>query len=140
MFQSFLFSLKKRFIKFFSRNNIFNSGIENICFSICIKWITAKKKISYQNRFTEILEIIINVFYGARESISVIYMGQRRRKFAVDSISKPQLQNWFKESWKICLNLCSRKWLKLSRSLVINLIPLELWQFKKTISRWSDKS
>ena len=69
-----------------------------------------------------------------RVCLSVIYMGQWRRKCAVDSISKPQLQNGFKESWKLCLNLCSRKWLKPSRSLVINLIPLGLWQLKTLLA------
>ena len=33
-----------------------------------------------------------------RVRLSVIYMGQWRKKCAVDSISKPQLQNGFKES------------------------------------------
>ena len=33
-----------------------------------------------------------------RVCLSVIYMGQWRRKCAVDSITKPQLQNGFKES------------------------------------------
>ena len=52
-----------------------------------------------------------------RVRLSIIYVGQWRRKCAVDSLSKPQLQNGFKKSWKLCLNLCSRKWLKPSRSL-----------------------
>ena len=69
-----------------------------------------------------------------RVRLSVIYVGQWKRKCAVDSISKPQLQNGFKESWKLCLNLCSRKWLKPSRSLVINLIPLGLWQLKRLLA------
>ena len=69
-----------------------------------------------------------------RVCLSVIYMGQWRRKCAVDSTSKPQLQDRFKESWKLCLNLCSRKWLKPSRSLVINLIPLGLWQLKRLLA------
>ena len=69
-----------------------------------------------------------------RVRLSVLHMGQWRRKCAVDSISKPQLQNGFKESWKLCLNLCSRKWLKPSRSLVINLIPLGLWQLKRLLA------
>ena len=69
-----------------------------------------------------------------RVRLSIIYVGQWRRKCAVDSISKPQLQNGFKESWKLCLNLCSRKWLKPSRSLVINLIPLGLWQLKRLLA------
>ena len=68
-----------------------------------------------------------------RVRVSVIYVRQWRRKCAVDSVSKPQLQNGFKESWKLCLNLRSRKWLKPSRSLVINLIPLGLWQLKRLL-------
>ena len=32
---------------------------------------------------------------------------------------------------KLCLNLCSLKWLTPSVSLVISLIPLGLWQAKK---------
>ena len=69
-----------------------------------------------------------------RVCCSVIYMGQWRKKSAVDSISKTQLQNGFKESWKLYLNLSLRKWLEPSRSLVINLIPLELWQLKRLLA------
>ena len=69
-----------------------------------------------------------------RVCLSVIYMGQWRRTCAVDSVSKPQLQNRFKEFGKLCLNLCSRKWLKPSHSLVINLIPLGLWQLKRLLA------
>ena len=69
-----------------------------------------------------------------RVHLSVIYVGQWRRKCLADSISKPQLQNVFKESWKLCLNLCSRNWLKPSRSLAINLIPLGLWQLKRLLA------
>ena len=118
------------FIKSFSRKNIFNSCIKNICIRICIKWITAKKKSSQKSR--RLLSMFSMVLTRVR--LSVIYLGQWRRKRAVDSISKPQLQNGFKESWKLCLNLCSRKWLKPSRSLVINLIPLGLWQLKTLLA------
>ena len=41
----------------------------------------------------------------------------------VVSTSRPQLHNGFKVSWKLCLNLWSRKWLRPTRSLVSNLIP-----------------
>ena len=37
LFEKFSFSLKKWLIKSFSRKNIFNNCIENICISICIK-------------------------------------------------------------------------------------------------------
>ena len=46
------------------------------------------------------------------------------------SISLPQLQIGLSVSWKPCLNLCSRKWLKPSLDLVSNLTPLRLWQLK----------
>ena len=69
-----------------------------------------------------------------RVRLSIIYVGQWRRKCAVDSISKQQLQNGFKEFWKLCLNLCSGKRIKLSRSLVIKSIPLELWQLKRLLA------
>ena len=61
--------MKKRFFKFFSRWNIFNGCIENICIRICIKLITGNKSFR-QNRFGEILEIVLNIFYGAQESTS----------------------------------------------------------------------
>ena len=69
-----------------------------------------------------------------RVCLSVIYMGQWRRTCAVDSVSKRKLQNGFKEFGKLCLNLCSRKWLKPSHTLVINLIPLGLWQLKRILT------
>ena len=83
-------------------------------------------------RSRRLLSVLTRVLRRVR--LSIIYVGQWRRKCAVDSISKPQLQNGFKESWKLCLNLCSRKWLKPSRSLVINLIPLGLWQLKRLLA------
>ena len=69
-----------------------------------------------------------------RVGLSVIYMEQWRRKYTVDSISKLQLQNGFKESWKLCLNLCLRKWLKRNHSLVINLIPWGFWHLKRLLA------
>ena len=37
------------------------------------------------------------------------------------------------ESWKLYLNLCSRRWLKPSLNLVNNLTPLGLWQLKTVL-------
>ena len=61
---------------------------------------------------------------------SSLNIGQWRRKCEVDSISKPQPQIGLKQSWKLCLNLCSVKWLIPTRSRVISLIPLWLLQLK----------
>ena len=50
------------------------------------------------------------------------------KKWVVDSIPWQQLDKGAKNSWKLCLNLCSLKWVKPKRSHVISLIVLELWQ------------
>ena len=92
------------------------------------------KKSFYQNRFREIYEIVINIFYDAQKSKSFSNIRGAVKKIAVDSIIKPPLQNRSKESWKLCLNLFSRKWLRLSRSFVINLIPLELSLLEKLLA------
>ena len=66
-----------------------------------------------------------------RISLSFWNRGHWRKKCTHDSKSVPHLQIGFKESWKLCLNLCSGKWLRPVRSLVISFIPLELRQLKK---------
>ena len=48
----------------------------------------------------------------------------------VDSTSKLQEQRGFIESWKLCLNWCSLKWLNLRRSFAINFSPFKLLQLK----------
>ena len=55
---------------------------------------------------------------------------QWRRKWADVSISLPQLKIGLSEAWKLCLNWCSRRWLKPNLNLVNNLTPLGLWQSK----------
>ena len=52
---------------------------------------------------------------------------QCRKKWAVDPTSKLQEHSGFKLSWKLCLNLCSLRWLSPSLSLVRNLIPNGSW-------------
>ena len=66
-------------------------------------------------------------------------LGQWRRKWADVSISLPQLQIGLSESWKLCLNLCSRRWLKPNLNLFNNLTPLGLWQLKKVLSEGHEK-
>ena len=61
-----------------------------------------------------------------RVCLSLIKKGQWRKKWVADSIFWPQLHKGFIVSWKLCLNLCSLKWLRPSLSLVISLIPLGL--------------
>ena len=51
-------------------------------------------------------------------------------KWIVDSTSKLQEQREFIESWKLCLHLCSPKWLNPRRSLVTNFSSFGLLQLK----------
>ena len=60
-------------------------------------------------------------------------LGQWRRKWADVSISLPKLHMGLSESWNLCLNLCSRRWLKPNLNLVNNLTPLGLWQLKTVL-------
>ena len=48
---------------------------------------------------------------------------QRRKKYSVFSVLRVHDHNRFTLSAKSCLNLCSRKWLKPNRNLLINLTP-----------------
>ena len=50
------------------------------------------------------------------------------QKWVVDLIPWPQFHKGFKDSWKLCLNLCSLKWLRPRRSFLISSTPLGLWQ------------
>ena len=50
-----------------------------------------------------------------------------RKKWVIDSTSKLQEHNVFKQSWKLCLNLCLLRWLSPSVSPVRNLIPNGSW-------------
>ena len=70
--------------------------------------------------------ILLKLFRSVQRSL--LYKGQWRKKWIADSTSLPQLHIGLIESWKLCLNLCSRKWLRPSRILVIYLTPIGLWQ------------
>ena len=55
-------------------------------------------------------------------NVCLLFMkrGQWKKKWIIDS-SRPQLHKGLIRSWKLCLNLCSRKILRPSLSLVMNL-------------------
>ena len=57
-----------------------------------------------------------------------------QEKGAVVSGSEPQLHIGFKVSRKLCLNLCSFRWLKFSLKRVSNLMPLLSWIAKTEYS------
>ena len=64
---------------------------------------------------------------------SLLNKGQWRKKWMTDSTSLPQLHIGQVVSWKLCLNLCSRMWLRPSRSSVICLIPIGLCKAKSQL-------
>ena len=81
---------------------------------------------------TIIQQFTIKAMYSAKESASFINKeGTVEEK--VSSRSWPQLHKGSIVSWKLCLNLCSLKWLRPSLSLVISLIPSGLWIWKKEL-------
>ena len=96
------------------------------------KKIRKNKQVTGSERSRKLLLILSMVLRRVR--ISVRYVGQWRRYCAINSITKPQLQNGFRVFWKLCSNLCPCKWFRPSRSLVINLIPLGFWLLKKLLA------
>ena len=64
---------------------------------------------------------------------SLLYKGQWRKKLIADSTSLPQLHIRFSVSWKLCLDLCSRRWLSPGRIRVIYLILIGLWHWKNEL-------
>ena len=75
-------------------------------------------------------ELSISFINCAQEGASLISKqgAVKKKKCVFVSTSRPHEQNGFKVSWKLCLNLCSRKWLRPGCSLVRYLVPLQLWQ------------
>ena len=64
---------------------------------------------------------------------SLLFKGQWRKKWMADSKPLPQFHIGLTESWKLCLNLCSRRCLRPSRIRVIHLIAIGLWQSKNEL-------
>ena len=66
----------------------------------------------------------------AQEGVPLISkQGAVKKKVRICFNIKATRTRWgFRLSWKLCLNLCSREWLRPRRSFVRYLIPLQLWQ------------
>ena len=64
--------------------------------------------------------ILLKLFWSVQRSL--LYKRQWWKKWIPDSTSVPQLHIELIETWKVCLNLYSHKWLTPSRILVIYLI------------------
>ena len=66
-----------------------------------------------------------------RVSLSSEWLGHERRRWDVISTSFLQQQSGLRVSWKLCLNMCLRRWLSSSRSLASSFTPIGLWQSKE---------
>ena len=73
----------------------------------------------------------INIINCAQEGVfSITGQGAVKEKIRICFDIRTTRTNGFRVTWKLCLNLCSRKWLKPRCSLVMYLIPLQLGQLK----------
>ena len=88
-----------------------------------------KNRVIWELVFSKMLWLILLILLR-RVNLSSEKLGHERRKWKVVSTSFPQLQIGLSVSWKLCLNLCSRRWPIPSRSLVSSFTPIGLWQPK----------
>ena len=129
------------------KNTIHKSGSSNLLvdktksivkliifvFTIALKVVLPNSKICVSEKSVlsdSVWSMLTKLFRSVRRSL--LYKGQWRKKW-IDSTSLPQLHIGFSVSWKLCLNLCSRRWLSPSRIRVIYLIPIGLWQSKNEL-------
>ena len=84
-------------------------------------------------QITSCWNVAINASYHIQENWTFNWIIRTvKKKWADVSISLPQLRTGLSESWKLCLNLWAKKWLKSSLNLVDNL-TLGLWQLKTVL-------
>ena len=130
------------------KNTIHKSGSSNLlvdktklvvkliifAFTIVLKVVLPNSKICVSEKSVlsnSVWSMFTKLFRSVRRSL--LYKEQWRKKWIADSTSLPQLHIGFSVSWKLCLNLCSRRWLSPSRIRVIYLIPIGLWQSKNEL-------
>ena len=56
----------------------------------------------------------VNIINCVEEGICINRQRVVKKKYVFVSTSRPDEQNGFRVSWKLCLNLCSPKWLRLA--------------------------
>ena len=103
-------------------------------FSFALKVVLPNNKICVSEKSAlsnSVWSMLTKLFRSLRRSL--LYKGQWGKKWIADSTSLPQLHIRLSVSWKLCLNLCSRRWLSPSRIRVIYLIPIGLWQSKNEL-------
>ena len=85
--------------------------------------------IDLSSSWDKICSLIFLILFK-RVCLGLWKLGQWRKKCVVVSVSLPQSHDGFRVSWKQCLNLWSRRWLRPNRNLVRSLIPHHLWILK----------
>ena len=78
-----------------------------------VKDISSKLRILESSLWSSFMRLVLGV----------MNIWQQRQKREVDSISRLQEHSGLIVSGKLCQNLCSLRWLKLTRSLLISFIP-----------------
>ena len=111
MLENFQLSLKKWFINL-SAEVIYSAvALRTLVLAFASSELLPKRRVLIKIGSQRCRRLSSMFFMVLRRiCLSVICMGRWRRKCAVDSISKLQLQNGFKESWKLFLNLFSLKY------------------------------
>ena len=105
-------------------------------FTVALKVVLPNSKICVSEKSVlsnSVWSMLTKLFRSVRRSL--LCKGQWRKKWIADPTSLPQLNIGFSVSWKLYLNLCSRRLLSPSRIRVMYLIPIELWQSQKRIRR-----
>ena len=90
--------------------------------------------INWSSPWDKICSLIFLILFK-RVCLRVWKLEQWREKCVVVSVSLPQPHYGCRLFWKQCLNLWSRRWLRLSRNLARSLIPYGLWILKLLFSQ-----
>lgn len=128
--QKAIFNLRERHIKSLSGNEKVYCDIQDKSASYIVWMIIAIEKgfsilkIAFSDCFFLQLSHHYFLWYSGK---LIFHLRWGRSKWADISMSVPQLQVGLIGSRKLCLNSCSRRWLKPSLILVNNLTPLRLF-------------
>ena len=85
--------------------------------------------INWPSLWDKICSLIFLILFKS-VCLGVWKRGQWRKKCVAVSVSLRQSNKIFRVSWKQCLNLWSRRWLRPSRNFIKTSIPYGLWILK----------
>ena len=85
--------------------------------------------INWPSLWDKICSLIFLILFKS-VCLGVWKRGQWRQKCVAVSVSLRQSNKIFRVSWKQCLNLWSRRWLRPSRNFIKSSIPYGLWILK----------